>query len=255
LQIVHLNPDDPFGHYGDTIWKTFIAAIPEYDVHFVPKERNRKEYAELGAKRVYVYDRSFDPANHRPWSLSAEEMEKWGCKIGFIGSYAPHRESILAAIAEAGLPLVIWGNGWARGMHWGRLKAHWRGGAQFGEDYAKAISGMDIALHFLRHENRDLQDSRSFEIPACKTFMLAERSSDHLRLYKAGEEADFFDSPEECIAKCRYYLDNALKRQQIARNGYRRIFHSGYDYKSRVEEMLQAITSKDSEKKSWRGIS
>lgn len=254
LRIAHLNPDDPFGQYGDKIWKTFIRAIPEYDVHFVPKECNREEYKERGAKRVFVYDRSFDPENHRPWESSQIETEKWGARIGFIGSYAPHRESVLAAVVEEGLPLTLWGSGWAKGRYWDLLKSHWRGGNQFGEDYAKAISGMDIALHFLRHENRDLQDSRTFEIPACKTFMLAERTSDHQRLFRVREEADFFDSPDDCVAKCQFYLANPVEREKIALAGYRRALDSGYDYGSRVAEMLEAIQSNDVDNLMWSGI-
>jgi spore maturation protein CgeB len=65
------------------------------------------------------------------------------------------------------------------------------------EEYIKTINGMEIALHFLRHGNRDEQDSRTFEIPACKVFMIAESSELHLQLFKENEEAVFFSSKKE----------------------------------------------------------
>lgn len=240
-KLVHYNPDDPFGKFHGKLWDNFIGAIPFYDVHFVPKEQNVAEYRNLGAKRVYAFDRSFDPDLHRPIELTSEEKTKFGCEVGFIGTWAPHRESVIAELIKRGIPVAVWGGGWHNGKHWLTIKPHWRGPNQVGDDYAKAICGMDIALHFLRHENRDEQDSRTFEIPACGTFMLAERSPAHERLFEDGKEAIFFDSVDDLEDKLRFYMKKNIKRKPIATAAYKRVVNPGCDHISRLRQLINII--------------
>ncbi len=240
-KIVHLNPDDPFGTFQDG-WSRFVSAIPHYDAHFIPKELNRVDYLEKSAKLVHVYDRSFDPNYHRPIRLSKSDYAKYNCDIGFIGTYADQRESVIYEMVCAGLNVSLWGDHWSQGRYWRTLKKYWRGGTQTGDNYIKAICGMKIALHFIRHENRDLQDSRTFEIPACGSFMLAERTKDHEKLFLENKEVVLFNSPSDCIEKCIYYLENNELRNQIAKAGKQRVLNSNYDYTSRLKGMLEVLS-------------
>lgn len=238
IKLVHYNPDDPFGHYNSRIWNTFIDAIPSYDVHFVPKIENVEEYYTHGALDVFPFDRSFDPNTHRPVILTPQEAKKFVCEVGFIGTWAVNREVMIAGLIRDGIPVAVWGDGWQRGANWEIIRPFWRGPTQVGDDYAKAISGMQIALHFLRRENRDEQDSRTFEIPACGAFMLAERSPAHERLFKDGEEAVYFDSIEDLYEKVSYYLQHDDARERIRRAGLERVTSSGYDHASRLSQLL-----------------
>lgn len=239
-KIVHLNPDDPFGSFSRG-WSKFLSAIPFYDIHFIPKELNRLDYMKKSAKLVYVYDRSFDLNYHKPIDMSQSDLVEYQCDIGFIGAYAKEREAVINEMVCKGLEVTIWGDGWSRGRYWSTLKKYWRAGTQSGDNYIKAICGMKIALHFVRHENRDLQDSRTFEIPACGVFMLAERTSDHEKLFLENKEAVFFDSASDCIEKCLYYLGKDELRAQIAKAGRKRALNSNYDYTSRLKRMMEII--------------
>lgn len=237
--IVHYNPDDPFGSYGTAAWRSFIKAIPSFDLHVVPREENVEEYWRHGAGEVRVIDRSYDPEMHHPVELTPEDLHKYGCEVGFIGTRAPMREASLAHLAKSGVPLAIWGRDWEKGQYWEVLRRHWRGSAQKGVDYCKAICGMRIALHFLRHENRDLQDSRTFEIPACGSFMLAERSSKHLEFFEEGREAEFFSTDEELLEKVQRYRKDGLARKRIAEAGHQRCLTSGYSSDDRMRQILE----------------
>lgn len=240
IKIVHINPDDPFGKFK-TGWKTFIKAIPFYDIHFVAREVNVPEYKHSGAKIVYVYDRSFDPEIHKPIELTEEEKKKYGCNVGFIGSWAVDREKSIAFLIDNGIEVTVWGNDWQKGKHWNKIKKYWRGPSLKGIDYAKAINGMEIALHFLRKENRDEQDSRTFEIPACGTFMLAERTRKHEEFFEDGKEAVFFDNNTNLLEKVIYYLQHPEERIKIGKNGWQRSLRSGYCHSERLQKLLQLI--------------
>jgi len=238
--IAHYNPDDPFGQfrYG---WKTFIKSIPFYDIHFVPRRVNLAEYKRAGARKVVFLlpFRGFYPNIHKPVQLSKEEKNLLGGPVGFIGSYEKERAEYLLYLAEKGVPVRVWGSGWA-GKRW--LKhpnLRIEGRNLIGNNYAKGICSFDIVLCFLRKGNRDLHTSRSIEIPACGAFMLAERTDEHVQLFEEGKEAEFFNTKEEMLEKVRYYLEHEDERLKIAVAGRQRCLRSGYSYQERLREMLR----------------
>ena len=139
------------------------------------------------------------------------------------------------------IPVSVSGDGWPKGKHWSIVQPFYKGPSIYGEAYIHTINGMDVALHFLRHGNRDEQDSRTFEIPACKVFMIAERSELHTRLFKEDEEAVFFSSKEELLQKVKHYLDAKESRDRIALNGYKRSFESGYTHEERMKMVVEKI--------------
>jgi spore maturation protein CgeB len=121
------------------------------------------------------------------------------------------------------------------------IEPFYQGESTYGESYIKTINGMDIALHFLRHGNRDEQDSRTFEIPACGVFMLAEKSDTHLSLFEDGNEAVFFNTKEQLLEKVKYFLEHEDERKAIARAGLARCLQSGYSHERRLSQVLHTI--------------
>lgn len=238
--LLHLNPDDPFGEFRRG-WKVFLKAIPYYDAHFVARTQNVEEFKNMGGRDIYVYDRSFSRHLHHPLSIPHEERSVIGSKVGFIGSFAPARAGMIAYLINNGIPVAVWGDGWKGNQCWDIIKPHYRGRARYGEEYVRVLNSIDIALHFLRHENRDEQDSRTFEIPACGTFMLAERSPKHEQFFRENEEAVFFDTAEELLEKVRYYSANTDEIHSIAAAGYRRCLEDGYDHHNRIKAMLTKV--------------
>lgn len=241
--LVHLNPDDPFGEYRRG-WKVFLKAIPEYDIHFVARTQNVEEFARLGGKNMQVFDRSFSKKLHRPLTFAPGEQSEYQVPVGFIGAHAHARAGMISYLIQNGIPVAVYGNGWPGQSYWDIVRPHYRGPSRYGNEYVKTINGMGIALHFLRHENRDEQDSRTFEIPACGAFMLAERSAKHEAFFRENEEAVFFDTAEELLEKVRYYLAHPDEAARIAAAGRRRCVESGYDHHSRMSGLL-ALTEKD----------
>jgi hypothetical protein len=242
--LIHYNPDDPFGNFSKG-WATFKKAIPYYDLHLVAREVNILEYSALKAKKVIPFDRSFDPFIHKPMVLNSREQDLYNCEVGFIGAYAKDRAESISSLIRNNIPVSIYGNGWPDKEEWNTIKPYYKGPSIYEAQYAKAICGMKIALHFLRHENRDEQDSRTFEIPACGSFMLAERTNTHKRLFEEDIEAAYFSDNEELFKKVKYYLDNPVERQKIAENGYKKCI-SSYDHTSRLKQLLKNISELNS---------
>lgn len=240
-QLVHYNPDDPFGSMFRAGWGTFLRALPEYDVHIVPRRINVSEYLAEGAKNVIHSFPAwgYDPETHVPRELSREGGIHERLGIGFIGGYEEDRAKQIQRLAKRGLDVHVWTDSrWSSRFHHSRVLIS---GAVYANDYAMTLSSLTIALCFLRKYNRDRHTSRSVEIPACGTFMLAERTEEHSELFKEGHEAEFFGSTEELFDKCRFYLSHDEARKRIADAGRKRCLESGYSNYDRMRLMLQNV--------------
>jgi hypothetical protein len=218
----------------------YLQCLPLYDVSFVTRPFNVGELLALGARKVICVLNGCDLSTHRPMPVSDGDRLRLGGPVGFIGGFERERAESMLALAEAGIPVRIWGSDWWR---WGRGHPllQIEGRPIFAEDYVKGLCSFDIALVFVRRRNRDRHVQRSFEVPACGVFMLAERTEQHLELFEEGKEAEFFGSDDELIEKARFYLGHPDLRQKIARAGRERVLRSGYDYQSQMKWMMERV--------------
>lgn len=239
LAVVGYSPDDMMNPDNQT--REFRESLPLYDVFFTTKTYNVAELTALGARRVVFVGNAYHPALHRPIELSPDERRTLGGAVGFIGGPERDRVERCARLAAAGVPVRIWGDRWERWKRRVGATFDVAGVSLYGEMYARIVNAFDINLCFLRKVNRDLQTTRSVEIPACGAFMLAERTSEHLDLFEEGREAEFFSSDEEMIDKARYYLAHPEQRRRIAVAGRERCIRSGYSNQDRMRFMLSQV--------------
>jgi hypothetical protein len=239
--IIGYSPDDMKAKYNQS--RHFLKGLDFYDLYITTKSFNVEELRLLGCPKVIFIDNAFDIYTHRPMAIS--EIER----VGFIGTYEAERAKSIFFLAQHGIPVEIWGNNWLSKckLHSQNLKI--KGMSQYGDMYAKLICSFDIVLCFLRKNNRDLQTTRSIEIPACGAFMLAERTNEHLGLFEEGKEAEFFSSDEELLAKVKYYLEHEEERRRIALAGRERCFNSGYSNHERIKEIMKIIAEISDEKR------
>jgi len=242
---VHYCSDDCFG-VCRAAFRSYRATIPHYDLHFVPIDENIPQYLAAGARGVVRLRRGFCPDVHRPMGLTDQERKRLGSEVAFIGHWEQKRERDLAALIAAGIPTRVFGKPrhWRRGRFWKLIRPHFEPREVWGDDYARALSACKIGLCFLSKWNKDLANSRMFEIPACGAFMLCERNKENVRVFEEGREAEFFGTPEELVEKARHYLAHPDERKRIAAAGYVRCHRSGYDYASRMKWMLEQISQR-----------
>ena len=260
-RLVHFTPDPYFA----LDWKRtriMDEAMRHFDVLVYCKSYEKTNYDALKRPAIYM-PLGYCDENHRP--LSSDDP-RWSCDVGFLGGWEPRRERMLRAVARAGADLKFRGGYWEflRDGKWtlrrriilGQLAAGervlihrdevlgalWQGDEVYGEDYARALSGAKIGLGFLRKVCPDQHTTRTFEIPACGSLLLADRTEEHQEFFAEGKEAEFFASTEELLDKVKFYCGNESARKRIAEGGHQRCADGKYAYVHRLKTALDAIS-------------
>lgn len=235
--LVNYATDNPFNPRMTT--RDLLEGIPRYDLYVCTKRAIMEDVRRVGAHHVVYVPFGYEPSLHYPEQPATEEERlRFASDLCFIGGADRDRYPILRRVAE--LPeinLHLYGGYWHRDP---TLRPFYRGFA-YGRDYRLAMSGTRIALCLVRRANRDGHVMRTFEIPACGAFMLAERTEEHLSFFEEDKEMVCFGSDEELLDKVRYYLAHDEERQQIARAGHRRVWAKRYTYQDRLQEILAHV--------------
>jgi spore maturation protein CgeB len=257
---VHFTPDP----YFSLDWKRtqlMDEGMRAFDALVYCKSYERAQYEKLGKPVVYMPLGYCDEV-HRPL---ASEDDRWSCAVGFLGGWEPRRERLLHAVTAAGIDLKIWGGYWEflRDGRWTprrhiilrqlagkeRFRFHrdellsriHQGGEVYADDYARALTGSRIGLGFVRNVCPDQHTTRTFEIPACGSLLLADRTVEHQEFFEEGKEAEFFASCEELVEKVKFYGSNESARKRVADRGYNRCKEGGYAYVCRLSATLDAL--------------
>jgi spore maturation protein CgeB len=238
LKIVYYSEDDIY--LRDNRSEYLRRSLSLFDMVYTTKPRNVDELPTLGARNVFCIFQAYDRNVHQPLVLSAQDRDRWGADVGFVGFFERDRAEQMLFLAQNGVKVRVWGFNWKAWPH-SHPNLILEGKPVLNEDFVKVLNATRINLNFLRKINRDRHTSRSLEIPACQGFMLAERTDEHLQLFDEGQEAEFFESPQELLAKVKYYLTHEDLRKQIAKAGRDRCTGSGYSHHDRLEVILDQL--------------
>lgn len=249
LRIINYNHDDPFGNRDHRKWDLYKSALRYHDLTAVVREENIAEALACGSKKVVRVFRSYDPVAHAPLPVTPEDKQKWSSDVVFVGTWMPERGPFLARLLQLGVPLSIWGVRWQKAAERARLQPAVRGEEfLYGSDYVKALQCSKVALGLLSVGNRDLHTTRSAEIPfmggAC---FCAERTAEHLAMFREGEEAVFWSSAEECAAQCRKALADPAFRERLSGAARRRIIQMGLSNDENIAWILDALRAEASD--------
>lgn len=235
--LVWYSEDDTLNPAHRSRW--LEGCIPLFDLWVTTKSFNAQpaEVPALGARRVLFVNNSFDPADHAPIAVDETERRIWGADVAFVGTYERPRAADLLALAEAGIAVRVWGNGWA-GMAGIHPKLRIENRPVYGDDYRRVVASSAVNLCFLRKGNRDLQTCRSVEIPAMGGFMLHEASAEVEYMFAADREAVYFRSRDELIGQCRIWLADSAARQAVATAARHRAVAGGHSHADRWRMIL-----------------
>jgi hypothetical protein len=239
-----------YNYYPDTSafahGPLLAESLPEYDCVFYTKRFWDHDVRQRVLLRESAYVRhGYDAAIHRPIELEERDQAQYQSDTVVIATHTKYKEEVLHRLVglRPRLNLTVWGNQWRDGCTSARVKHFIKGEPLVGDSYAKAIYAAKINVALLSGKVQgstqgDETTTRTYEIPACRGFMLHERSSELLELYKEGEEVACFSSPEELAEKIDYYLAHPGERDAIASAGHRRCVPA-YSYDNRMAEILR----------------
>lgn len=227
-----------------TYWKEMSKY---YDFVFtIQKGECIESIRAAGAGHVHYLPTACDPRFHVPLSVSAEDREKWGSPISFVGAGYHNRQQAFASLAH--YPFKIWGSEWPGCKPFDRMvQENSRRIAP--EEYIKIFNTTDININLHSSSERDGVDPtgdflnpRTFELASCEAFQLVDERALLSEAFKAGEEVVTFTSIADLKEKIDYYSTRPEERKRIARKGRERVLRD-HTYEKRMEEMLSVIYS------------
>ncbi|HUA32237.1 MAG TPA: glycosyltransferase [Candidatus Binataceae bacterium] len=233
--LVNYAADDPFNPASGS--RDLTESIPLFDLYLCARRAMIADVERAGCPHTAYIMFGYKPEVHFPEPLAnAEERARFESDVVFIGGCdpdrAPYFERLVRELPQ--LRIHLHGGYFDR---YPALKPRWRGLVS-GADYRKAISGAKIVLNLVRRANRDDHVMRTFEVPACGGFMLAERTATHEQLFEENREAVFFDTADDMVARIREWLGRDEQRRQIAAAGHDKVVQGHHSYADRLDQIL-----------------
>jgi spore maturation protein CgeB len=215
-------PDGPFNTAVKNATRESIASIPLFDIYYIYARSLMDPLRAAGAQRVEYLPFCYDPDMLRPpATVSDEDRARYATDVVFAGTWEPMREWWLERVADC--DLAVWGNSWERARKDSPALARWKGNAVYGDEISKLFAVSRIHLNFLREQNHDSNNVRTFEIPGFGGFLLTQRSREQAEeLFREGEEIACFETVEELNDKIRFYTAHENERLAVARRGHER---------------------------------
>lgn len=239
IRLIWYCEDDMMNSRHRTRW--LEGALSLFDLWATTKSFNARpeEMPSLGVRKIMFVNNAFDTEEHRPLELTSAEKNDFGADVAFVGTFEKARAMSLLALAEAGISVRVWGNGWGA---WKTRHSHLRieDRPVYGADYVKVTCASKINLGFLRKFNRDLQTCRSMEIPAMGGFMMHEYNDEIASLFIPDQEAAFFGNDQELIQKSRRWLLEDVARETVAKAGRTRVLADNRSHQGQLSQILSA---------------
>lgn len=228
-------PDVVFQHPG-----VREDSFDQYDL-FVTTKSFQLPYLEarLGAGRVAHIHHGYCPGVHRPVFDHMTEAD-YACDVVHVGNRSAYKQDWLERLLglDADLDLRIVGARWTEQSQSVGLARATLAPPRIGVAYAREIQSarINIALHMgpVASGWADLVSTRTFEIPACRGFMLHIDSPEVRSLFEPGVEIDVFSSVEELRDKIDFYLARPELRARMIELAYARCVPA-YGYGARAE--------------------
>lgn len=233
--LFNFNPDNPFslnrGASNDFVRK----AMPLYDCYFIWGKFLIPQLKNAGAQRVEYLPFACDLDLHRPVVVSDEERGVYSSDIAFFGTWEREREDLLEHLSD--YDVAIWGNSWEKLKRGSPLRRKWKRGGNLGGNIAKLCNASRIVLNFIRKQNHNAHNLRTFEIPACGGFMLTTRTEEQCEFFQEGKDIACFETGEELRMKVKEYLCGEDVRREFGRRAYTKA--QAHTYRERASRILE----------------
>jgi spore maturation protein CgeB len=187
------------------------------------------KYTEIGAKNVHVLPFGCDPAVHHPDPDASKKND-----VCFIGTYDRQRARTLNAIRD--IP-----NAHVYGPYWNVFLRSMARPPVWGKEMTNTLNASKIVLNI--HVQSDLglaPNMRTFEVPACRGFLLTDKAEGIGKYYEIGKEIVCYTDTKELAELVKYYLQMDKEREEISSRGYKRSIKE-HTYEKRMKQLLSIV--------------
>lgn len=217
--------DDPEG--SDDLSRHVAAA---YDFCLVGNIAEVDTYRSWGVRHVEwiplgLKEGLYDPA------LTEEDILEGRRDVDLImliDRLVPSRRARMDRMAEAFPDGHFYGRGWPRGY------------LPWGEETLRLLRRAKIGPNF--HLSTGPINMRLYQLPANGVMQICDNKRHLGAIYELDKEVVGFDTVEECIDLCRYYLAHDRQRREIAAAGWRRALRD-YNQVAVFERTVRLIES------------
>jgi len=221
-------------------WRHYLRNVYHCHINYFFRSSDVNHAKAMGIPNPKLLLSYFVQDLHRPQRWVQPEFRN---QVVFSGHYEPDgRHLFLEHLERNGIHVKVFGPRWNE-LHRRSIVRQQPIRAVWGPEYVQSISGAEIALVFLSGRNRDTYTQRCFEIPACRTLMVAPRTPELRMLFEEDREALYFSTPDQLLSKVRNALADPDWRNRIAEAGYRRCTRDQHSNIKRAAEVLSDIQS------------
>lgn len=221
-----------------------VDSLAKYDLFFTTKSF-QLEYLRnlLGEEKVFFLHHGYSDYVHRP--PVPQLLNSYVHDLVYIGTYSDSKKHFLESIKNefTSINFSIYGNGWNK-IGRSNLQKCIEGVALNSSAYARTInsSKINLAIHSGVVDSsgwEDLVSTRTFEIPACKGFMLHVDSKEVNELFNTDSEISTFHDEMTLCEKIEEFLTDDSRRNEMTELAYQRcVPNYGYNYR------VKAISNK-----------
>jgi spore maturation protein CgeB len=235
-RLAFYSPDDVSAPHNSS--RQLERCDAEWDVFFTTKTFNVAELRARGVRRPALVGNAFDPDLHSPLTVAEATRDFEAFDAVFVGTFEQDRATSINCLVEAGVSVVVYGNGWRAGRINPDVELR---PAVYARAYTTALHSGRVALGFLRKLNRDRVTTRSVEIPAAGRPMVAEKTPEHDEMFVDMREYVSFRNDAELVERVRWVLADDDVRRSIASSGRSRCLTAGYSTHARARQMISVL--------------
>ncbi len=224
---VMIYPDSPWDAY--TQRKPVLPVLSQFLTTFIWSKDLAARLNSGGIHAEYL-PFAHDPSDYQaPSGTRARDNS-----LVFVGQIYKKRIAWLQGLE--GLPVQISGTGWEQSCFGERSSLRVTRVTRMGRHACDAYTASVGALNILNEKNLSGHNMRTFEIPATKTLMIGDRTSDIESWFPDAEASLTAASPGEFREKCEWALTHREAAQAIADRAYARV--QTMTYRERAFQIL-----------------
>jgi len=217
---------------GINLHPEFVASLPVYTVFQCfddPENSHNLSRPVAASYDLCLVGNIAEVETYRSWGVKAAEWSPMGLQPTI---YNPDLTYEMILSGERGIDLFMMCDRlspWRR-ERLDRLSTAFPDAHFFGRGWPRGYLPNDQEIAWLQrskigpnlHNSTGPINYRTFYLPANGVMQICDNKSHLAAIYELGTEAVGFDTVDECIDLCRYYLVHDDERRQIAANGWKR---------------------------------